>query len=685
MPKLSDLKVVIGLSKSGLRKLNQDLATTKHKFRKNFGEIQGMVSGIGRGMTAAFTVPLVGVGAAAVQSAAQLETLETSFISLTGGAKQAADMMAQLNQFTAKTPFQIENVANAARQLIASGTEVSQVNDQLQFLGDIAATSGVSIEEIAAIFAKVNAKGKVELENLNQLAERGIPIFDALATATGLPADKLGAGAVSVEQFNKVLSSFAQTGGFAAGAMERLSGTAAGKFSTALDNLKLAGASLAKDLMPMLKSMIDRVTALAQNFIALSSSTKKSLLAIGALLAAAGPIAMGFAALMPAISVLMGPIGAIGVAIAGLAYLIVKNFAIIEKPIIEVINDMIMFQNKTKVLGIIFSVVKTYLVGFFNFVIGGFKSLLNIVGSFSEAVQLAFFGEFEAAGNVVAQAFKDAGNAALEGGKEFGKNLVEGIRDAVNAEDIPLLEPGSISKFATGIVSDINKFFTGGGGGGVAVNVPVKAAQPRGISQGGAAAGGLLLTAGAATQTTTAVSGMNDMVATSVDLAGQATNAFTGLGEALAGIAMGTMTVGNFLATALTQLADLLGMIGQQFIAAGVAAAGFYANLIANPFAAVAAGVALVAASGIIKSLGSGLNEQPPAMAAGGLFTGASLAYVGEGPGTSMVNPEVVAPLDKLQSMMGGGNVTVTGRLDGRDILISSERAGFDRNRVRGF
>ena len=74
-----------------------------------------------------------------------------------------------------------------------------------------------------------------------------------------------------------------------------------------------------------------------------------------------------------------------------------------------------------------------------------------------------------------------------------------------------------------------------------------------------------------------------------------------------------------------------------------------------------------------------------PQMAEGGLFTGASLAMVGEGPGTSLSNPEVVAPLDKLQSMMGGGNVTVTGRLDGRDILISSERAGFDRNRVRGF
>lgn len=72
-------------------------------------------------------------------------------------------------------------------------------------------------------------------------------------------------------------------------------------------------------------------------------------------------------------------------------------------------------------------------------------------------------------------------------------------------------------------------------------------------------------------------------------------------------------------------------------------------------------------------------------MAEGGLFTGASLAMVGEGPGTSSINPEVVAPLNKLRDMMGGGNITVSGMIRGQDILISNERSLLDRNRVRGF
>ena len=242
MAKLGDLVVRIG---ADTRDLNKSLG----KVQRNMRSMTSNFTRLGLQMTKAITVPILGIGAMAVKSAADLEKMEVGFISLTGGAKQAADMMKQLNEFTAKTPFQIDAIATSARQLIASGTDISEVNEQLQFLGDIAATTGQPINEIAAIFAKVNAKGKVELENLNQLAERGIPVFKGLADATGLLPSELGAGAVTVQQFNDYLKSLSEEGGIAEGAMERLSETASGKFSTALDNLKLAGAALAEDLL----------------------------------------------------------------------------------------------------------------------------------------------------------------------------------------------------------------------------------------------------------------------------------------------------------------------------------------------------------------------------------------------------------------------------------------------------
>jgi|DEB0MinimDraft_10_1074344.scaffolds.fasta_scaffold02861_4 tape measure domain-containing protein len=325
MASLGDLVVKIG---ADTRDLNKQLGKVQR-------EVRGMTSNItqlGQNLTRSITLPLAALGAAAVKSAADLETLETSFISLTGGAKQARDMVADLNKFTAETPFQLEAVGKAARQLIAAGTDISQVNTQLQFLGDIAATSGSSIDEIAAIFAKVQAKGKVELENLNQLAERNIPIFTALAEATGLPASKLGAGAVSIKQFNATLKSFAEAGGFAEGAMKRLSQTAAGKLSTAIDNLKLAGASLANDILPKITAALDKVTGAAQGFTRLDPDIKGLIVNFGLLSAAIGPVIAVLPQLTTQLKAIMSIIGGggVGIAVAAVAGLI-TTFATLRK------------------------------------------------------------------------------------------------------------------------------------------------------------------------------------------------------------------------------------------------------------------------------------------------------------------------------------------------------------------
>ena len=96
--------------------------------------------------------------------------------------------------------------------------------------------------------------------------------------------------------------------------------------------------------------------------------------------------------------------------------------------------------------------------------------------------------------------------------------------------------------------------------------------------------------------------------------------------------------------------------------------------------------LALAAASGSV--VGSLFNKIIPPFADGGMVSGATLAMVGEGPGTSAINPEVIAPLDKLQGMIGnagGGQVEVFGKISGSDILLASDRARGNRNRTRGY
>lgn len=72
-------------------------------------------------------------------------------------------------------------------------------------------------------------------------------------------------------------------------------------------------------------------------------------------------------------------------------------------------------------------------------------------------------------------------------------------------------------------------------------------------------------------------------------------------------------------------------------------------------------------------------------LASGGLVTGPTMALVGEGAGTSASNPEVVAPLDKLKGMInnegGVGQIEVFGRISGNDIFISNQKSTNSRFR----
>ena len=130
------------------------------------------------------------------------------------------------------------------------------------------------------------------------------------------------------------------------------------------------------------------------------------------------------------------------------------------------------------------------------------------------------------------------------------------------------------------------------------------------------------------------------------------------------------------------------------------------------PGVAIAAGIALVALGSFFKGKassigggggggggrrggggsGSGNTGGNPAggataFANGGIISGPTMGLVGEYPGARQ-NPEVIAPLNKLQSIIGksknGGNINVSGevRVDGQDLLIAIERANETAGRV---
>jgi hypothetical protein len=88
--------------------------------------------------------------------------------------------------------------------------------------------------------------------------------------------------------------------------------------------------------------------------------------------------------------------------------------------------------------------------------------------------------------------------------------------------------------------------------------------------------------------------------------------------------------------------------------------------------------------AGSLKGAFGAAKEGILGLATGGLVTGPTMALVGEGAGTTASNPEVVAPLDRLKSMINGGGsqqVEVYGRISGNDIFISNQRGSLNRQR----
>lgn len=160
------------------------------------------------------------------------------------------------------------------------------------------------------------------------------------------------------------------------------------------------------------------------------------------------------------------------------------------------------------------------------------------------------------------------------------------------------------------------------------------------------------------------------------------------LGAAAAGAKVG---IGDLANVVLGGLGDMAVQLGKLAIKTGIAMKAIKLSF-KNPATAIAAGVALIAIGSFVKGAAANIasggdrgRNSIPAFASGGIVSGPTIGLMGEYPG-ARTNPEVIAPLDKLQSMLGnrGGNVNVTGefRIKGQDLLVAIDRADKQKNRI---
>lgn len=355
---VGELFVKIGLDSDGLKR---GMGEAKSSLQ-NFG------ASIDRSMKAALPASktlaagIVGLGASllgasvkGVQLAGSMEQAKIAFTTMLGSAEQADEFIRDLWDFAAKTPFEFEGLTTSARQLLAFGFQAREILPMMTAIGDAVSALGggtVEIDRVTRALGQMQAKGKVTAEEMMQLAELGIPVWEILAEEIGVSIpeamDKASKGGIDAATgINAILEGMSKR---FSGAMEQQSESLLGLWETAKDSvsgiLRTLGQNIIEtfDLKDKLKGAIDALDQFADalnKFFELvrekgirkaleemlpEGMEEKIVIIAGAIVGALVPAMYAFATSVITATLPLLPFIAAGAAIAMLAYQIYDNW-----------------------------------------------------------------------------------------------------------------------------------------------------------------------------------------------------------------------------------------------------------------------------------------------------------------------------------------------------------------------
>ena len=149
-----------------------------------------------------------------VTTRGQFQQLEIAFETMLRSGTKSKALMDQLVVTAAKTPFDLQGIASSTKQMLAYGSSVENVVDEIVMLGNVASGVGAPLGEIAYLYGTLRAQGRAYAVDIRQFAGRGIPIYEELAKVIGVSKDEVSAlitegkvGFAEVEQAFKNMTS----------------------------------------------------------------------------------------------------------------------------------------------------------------------------------------------------------------------------------------------------------------------------------------------------------------------------------------------------------------------------------------------------------------------------------------------------------------------------------------------
>jgi tape measure domain-containing protein len=239
---------------SGVNRVNKSLRGMSGGFRRQTASagavFKRFTDGIIRQL-AILAAALIGIQSIklVITATAKLEQDAIAIKTFVGSMEDAQKLLMEIRDFAASTPFQLDNLVDATKVLLAFGWTAETVGGQLFMMGNIAAATGIPIQDLAKIFGKIKSVGKLTGETLNQLVERGVPAISALAAHLGVGEaairQMVTQGAISFNMLQQAMWATAGVGGQMSMAMAEQSQAMSGLWSTLKDNVLELGMLIA--------------------------------------------------------------------------------------------------------------------------------------------------------------------------------------------------------------------------------------------------------------------------------------------------------------------------------------------------------------------------------------------------------------------------------------------------------
>tara|TARA_R110002012_G_scaffold321131_3_gene547707 strand:- start:1034 stop:2962 length:1929 start_codon:yes stop_codon:yes gene_type:complete len=638
------------------QKLNVILGVDSSKFNANLGKAQGRLKAfgsklksVGSTLSTRLSLPLALAGGAAIKMASDFEEsmnkVDVAFKTSSHIVKQFAETT--LETFGIAEGTALDMAALFGDMATSMGLSVDKAADMSTALvglaGDLASFKNMNIEEVTTA---LNGVFTGETESLKRL---GIVMTEInlkqFAQEQGIKKNiKAMTQAEKVNlRFQFVLKNTAN----AQGDFSRTSGGAANQMRIFQETIKELGVTFGQEILPTFTKIVTKVNDILKSFKNLDDDTKTLIVQIAA-----------FAAILPPLIFAFGQIS-IGLSsvIAGFQTLAI---AMTATPV-----------------GLMVTALAGLAIGFIELIhriqpaVGRFETFINLLRSGGNPIKFNQLQIYSMSENLAKQG--KAAEKSEKANKDF-QDTILGIAQSAKKANNELRQLAKVSS-----VSALPKDFKD------------LTAIETGMSKIKSIFSKNDVGTGELTGDTTGISNLTNglMMAKEqidpimLDISDTVVNGFSNI---VMGMASGAMSLGDVAGGLIGMIADIAIQLGKAAIKIGV---GMLKIKLAftNPLAAIAAGTALVAIGSIMKgiagSFGGGGGVQ--AFANGGIVSGPTLGLMGEYSGAKS-NPEVIAPLNKLQGMIGQKqtNVNVGGnfRIQGQDLVLALQKADKQRNRI---